>query len=1096
VSSLSKFWLHNAAADAIFATKPTAYLGTWSNKPTTGALIAGKADGTQGTSQTSQAATIPSQATSTTLTTALAQYITRPLQGSGTLPTGTYTVAFAMLMSNASTTFNWAPRATVLLLSKAGTVKSTVFATAALTGAATGRSTTAERTCKGTFSLASSISYADGDYLCLEVGVSIARTATGSAVPAVTSYQDGSTDLSTLSDNVATSQAGGYLLLPSNITVYDAPTDTYGSTIYGTTGLVGYWRLGEASGTNAGDLKGNPGTYSGVTLGATGITTGGDKAASFDGVAANVNIPDANGYSPSQTNALSVEAWVYFPSVTPGGLETLVAKGNGTDGYEWSLRASGSGGIEWIVWDQFGGNVADSGSWPSDGAMTTGRWYHCVGTYQTTSPKLVLYINGAWVADSTGAEGGTSPSNTAAPVTIGDRSDNSQYLAGVIDEVSIYSVVLTSTQVADHFTKGNPPTPATKDVASRFRLAAQKLVDIASRFKLVSPATWRVNASRFKLASPTSYRDLSTKLKVVSAQTYRFTSLRYFVVGQAWRTISIRLRVQSPTTYRDLISRYKVRAQAYVNNTLRFALIATTPAWRFTSSRLAIRSANIYKDLSSKFRLVSQATFQNLATRYKLASPATWRVSATRYLIRSSNAWRDSPIRLRIISPVTWQFVASRVRVQVQIWRTSSARFAVRSPSTYRDQVARALIRALTNRDNQTRFNLTSSASYRFSALRTALRSPSVWRDAAGRFKVGQATTPRDQSLRARIRALTYTNTPLRAAVRAQAWSAVQSRLRLRSPQTWRDGSLRARLAALSYVFTPSRFRLFAQPTIDVRTRVALRASNWRIQQIRYSVQVINTKDTSFRSRVRALITRDDGTRYRIRSVIVYRDNPTRLIVQSGGYRFTSSRTRIQSSLTWISVPARVSVRSIAWQFIATRLRVVTGGARDGSTRFKLRSPSTWAFALSRFALSSPNAYRFTQARARISVGVYANEPTRYRLRAQSFRHIATLFNIGNVGRRYSSARYRLIAHAVTIISSRFRLQSPPTYKSVPTRFKIRVYTGPEGPLIAVTSSDTRSAIPASSARFARTSQPSRYASGNGVRTTVQPDEERKAVPI
>src|SRR5436305_386267 len=78
-----------------------------------------------------------------------------------------------------------------------------------------------------------------------------------------------------------------------------------------TPGLVGYWRLGEATGTAACDAAGGDnGTYSGgFTLGRPGaIASDANTAAAFNGSTGYVSVPAATGLDVGDT--FTAEAWV------------------------------------------------------------------------------------------------------------------------------------------------------------------------------------------------------------------------------------------------------------------------------------------------------------------------------------------------------------------------------------------------------------------------------------------------------------------------------------------------------------------------------------------------------------------------------------------------------------------------------------------------------------------------------------------------------------------------------------------------------------------------------------------------------------------
>src|SRR5947209_9402562 len=111
------------------------------------------------------------------------------------------------------------------------------------------------------------------------------------------------------------------------------PTSSpYSTQVAGTSGLVGYWRLDDPSGTAACDeTSKDPGTYQGgLTLRASGAIVGdADNAASFDGSSADVSVPSATSLNTG--DVFSFEAWV--KRVSTGTAQVIGTK----QGSSWTL---------------------------------------------------------------------------------------------------------------------------------------------------------------------------------------------------------------------------------------------------------------------------------------------------------------------------------------------------------------------------------------------------------------------------------------------------------------------------------------------------------------------------------------------------------------------------------------------------------------------------------------------------------------------------------------------------------------------------------------------------------------------------------------
>ena len=213
-------------------------------------------------------------------------------------------------------------------------------------------------------------------------------------------------------------------------------------------GPVGYWRLGEASGTTAGDaaVPADDGTYVGApTLGVTGLVSGIDTAVGFDGVDDTVTA-SLTGLS---TTLRTVELW--FSADTVVSRQVLAQVSNPASGVAVYL----DGTDLWISsWNATQGTVS--------GSMTVaaGTTYHLVVVYDTAG-TFEAYLDGSATAAITVA-GATGTLGAAMDVTIGSVTADIEFhdgpgaggnfFDGVIDEVAVYDTVLTTTRITAHNT--------------------------------------------------------------------------------------------------------------------------------------------------------------------------------------------------------------------------------------------------------------------------------------------------------------------------------------------------------------------------------------------------------------------------------------------------------------------------------------------------------------------------------------------------------------------------------------------------------------------------------------------------------------------
>lgn len=229
----------------------------------------------------------------------------------------------------------------------------------------------------------------------------------------------------------------------------------YSRTIASTPGLIGYWRLGELSGTTACDYTGKDnGAYrGGFTLGASGaIAEDPDTALALDGSTGQVSVPSSTSLNVG--DSFTIEAWVRRGRSKTGSNEVIASKQDGS----WVLMFGESDRL--TLRRSTVGNVASATVATTD----TGAWHHVAAT--KSAGAVHLYIDGV---DVTGTVTNQTMANNSDPLAIG-QSTGTAYLKGSVDEVALYNAPLTAAQIAQHYKAGlsqskDPVLAAAGDIA-------------------------------------------------------------------------------------------------------------------------------------------------------------------------------------------------------------------------------------------------------------------------------------------------------------------------------------------------------------------------------------------------------------------------------------------------------------------------------------------------------------------------------------------------------------------------------------------------------------------------------------------------------
>jgi RHS repeat-associated protein len=224
---------------------------------------------------------------------------------------------------------------------------------------------------------------------------------------------------------------------------FGAPGTAYSSLI-ASASPVAYWRLGESSGTTATDATSNHlnGTYSGtyaLHLGGA-IVSDANTSVTFAGGYADMGSPSALNISAT---AISIEFWA---KGSPGAYNYLVSHTDGgSQGY--AVYTGGDGTYHFYMGRGGGLHVTGSvtGTWDQ-------QWHHFVNLYDGSAMKV--YVDG--VARLTETET-SSLTGYTGNFSVARYNGGGYGFSGSLDEVAVYSRVLSSSEINDHYLAGIGP---------------------------------------------------------------------------------------------------------------------------------------------------------------------------------------------------------------------------------------------------------------------------------------------------------------------------------------------------------------------------------------------------------------------------------------------------------------------------------------------------------------------------------------------------------------------------------------------------------------------------------------------------------------
>lgn len=203
-----------------------------------------------------------------------------------------------------------------------------------------------------------------------------------------------------------------------------------------TQGLVGYWAFDETTGTSAVDSSGNghAGTFEYGVARPSVVECRRGGCVSLDGVDDYVRVLDAAALK--LIGDVTISAWIKPTGL--GTAQSIVSKR-----YEFELGEIASASPYGMRWThKASGGTVVAGNLTSSTAA--GQWQHVVLVRNGTTKQITGYYNGSPALTSTYT---LVPATNTYSVNIGRNPASTQRFKGLIDEVRIYNVALTASEV-------------------------------------------------------------------------------------------------------------------------------------------------------------------------------------------------------------------------------------------------------------------------------------------------------------------------------------------------------------------------------------------------------------------------------------------------------------------------------------------------------------------------------------------------------------------------------------------------------------------------------------------------------------------------
>lgn len=226
----------------------------------------------------------------------------------------------------------------------------------------------------------------------------------------------------------------------------DLVTPTYREAILNSPGIVGYFRLGEASGSYVDSV----GTATGTNNGTTTRNVAGGLAMDFNGA---VTLDGSSGYVDfgdvwdfTGTLPMSIALWANAAVMTASN--RLIDKNAGGASGSWGMRTNATS-VQFTRTD-----ATSTDTVTANGSFTVGKWAFCVATYDGITMRAQF-----------GGENGLRPpnslvssksmANNATTVKLGRQANlAASFWNGSIDELAVWNRAIAPSEIEELYRIG------------------------------------------------------------------------------------------------------------------------------------------------------------------------------------------------------------------------------------------------------------------------------------------------------------------------------------------------------------------------------------------------------------------------------------------------------------------------------------------------------------------------------------------------------------------------------------------------------------------------------------------------------------------